>query len=87
MLRSNARGGDHHNFHDPRPHASVISPRSELTPDTDQVVVKVKNGTLLLFPAYLQHSVDANIGAAERISLSFNLMFSSFTETLSKPLW
>jgi len=47
----------------------------------------LQNGTLLLFPAYLPHSVDANTSEAERISLSFNLMFSSFTETLSKPLW
>jgi ectoine hydroxylase-related dioxygenase (phytanoyl-CoA dioxygenase family) len=55
--------------------------------NTDQVVVTVKNGTLLVFPAYLQHSVDANMSEEERISISFNLMFSSFTENLSKPLW
>ena len=82
-------GGDTINFHDPRAQASVIRPPVlELTSEnTDQVVVKVQNGTLLLFPAYLPHSVDANTSEAERISLSFNLMFSSFTETLSKPLW
>jgi hypothetical protein len=40
-----------------------------------------------MFPAYLEHSVDANTGADERISISFNVMFSSFTEQLSKPLW
>jgi ectoine hydroxylase-related dioxygenase (phytanoyl-CoA dioxygenase family) len=55
--------------------------------NTDQVVVTVKNGALLIFPAYLQHSVDANMSEEERISISFNLMFSSFTENLSKPLW
>jgi len=82
-------GGDTINFHDPRAQASVIRPPVlELTSEnTDQVVVKVQNGTLLLFPAYLPHSVDVNTSEAERISLSFNLMFSSFTETLSKPLW
>jgi uncharacterized protein (TIGR02466 family) len=82
-------GADTINFHDPRAQASVIRPPVlELTSEnTDQVVVKVRNGTLLLFPAYLPHSVDANTSEAERISLSFNLMFSSFTETLSKPLW
>src|ERR687891_695609 len=47
---------------------------------TDQVVVRVKNGSLLVFPAYLQHSVDANMSEEERISISFNIMFSSFTE-------
>ena len=42
---------------------------------------------LLVFPAYPQHSVDANASAEERISISFNIKFSSFTENLSKPLW
>ena len=60
----------------------------ELTNEnTDRVVVRVKNGTLLTFPAYLQHSVDANMSEKERISISFNIMFFSFTENLSKPLW
>ncbi|MGA9031022.1 MAG: putative 2OG-Fe(II) oxygenase [Sulfuricaulis sp.] len=60
----------------------------ELTVEnTDQVVVTVKNGTLLVFRAYLQHSVDTNMSEEERISISFNIMFSSFTENLSKPLW
>ena len=61
---------------------------AELTAEnTDQVVVRVKNGTLLMFPSYLEHSVDANMSKDERISISFNIMFSSFTEQLSKPLW
>ena len=77
------------NFHDPRNQAGVIRPLVlELTAEnTDQVVVRVKNGTLLVFPSYLQHSVDANMSEEERISISFNVMFSSLTENLSKPLW
>lgn len=77
------------NFHDPRNQTAIIRPPVvELTAEnTDQVVVSVQNGTLLLFPAWLQHSVDANTSTQERISISFNLMFSSFTENLSKPLW
>jgi hypothetical protein len=47
----------------------------------------VKDGTMLIFPAYLQHSVDASASKDERVSISFNIMFSSFTENLSKPLW
>jgi ectoine hydroxylase-related dioxygenase (phytanoyl-CoA dioxygenase family) len=47
----------------------------------------VRDGTLLLFPSYLAHSVDANTSEEERISVSFNVMFSSFAERLSKPLW
>jgi hypothetical protein len=40
-----------------------------------------------MFPSYVEHSVDANTGAEERISISFNIMFSSFAEKLSRPLW
>jgi uncharacterized protein (TIGR02466 family) len=77
------------NFHDPRTQTGIIRPPVvELTAEnTDQVVVRVKNGTLLLFPAWLRHSVDANASEAERISISFNVMFSAFTENLTKPLW
>ncbi len=82
-------GADTINFHDPRSQTGIIRPPVvALTADnTDQVVVKVQDGTLLVFPAYLQHSVDANASAAERISISFNIMFSAFTQNLSKPLW
>lgn len=77
------------NFHDPRPQTGIIRPPvSELTAEnTDQVVVTVADGDLLLFPAYLQHSVDAHGGGGERVSVSFNLMFPAFTEQLAKPLW
>lgn len=82
-------GADTINFHDPRNQTGIIRPPVvELTAEnTDQVVVKVRNGTLLVFPAYLQHSVDTNMSEEERVSISFNIMFSSFTENLSKPLW
>jgi uncharacterized protein (TIGR02466 family) len=82
-------GADTINFHDPRNQTGIIRPPvMELTAEnTDQVVVRVKKGTLLVFPAYLQHSVDANTSEKERISISFNIMFSAFTENLSKPLW
>lgn len=82
-------GADTINFHDPRIQTNIIRPPvTELTAgNTDQVVVSVRNGTLLVFPSYLQHSVDPNKSDEERISVSFNIMFSSFTENLSKPLW
>ena len=77
------------NFHDSRNQTGVIRPPvTELTAEnTDQVVVKVTDGTLLIFPAWLPHSVDANRSESERISISFNIMFSSFTESMSGPLW
>jgi len=82
-------GSDTINFHDPRRQTYVIRPPvTELTAEnTDQVVVRLTNGTLLIFPSYLEHSVDANMSSEERISISFNIMFSSFTEKLSKPMW
>jgi len=63
-------------------------PVTELTAyNTDQVVLPVTPGTLILFPAWLPHSVDINGSDRERISVSFNLMFASYAETMSPPLW
>ena len=82
-------GADTINFHDPRPQTAIIRPPvTELTAyNTDQVVVTVGNGTLLLFPVWLPHSVDANRSDRKRISISFNVMFGAFAETMSRPLW
>ena len=82
-------GADSINFHDPRSQTGGIRPPvTELTgANTDQVVVRVRNGTLLVFPSYLCHSVDANASGETRVSVSFNLMFSTFTAALSRPLW
>jgi uncharacterized protein (TIGR02466 family) len=82
-------GADTINFHDPRSQTGIIRPPvTALTAaNTDQVVLRVRNGTLLVFPAWLEHSVDANASESERISISFNVMFSSFSERLTRPLW
>ena len=82
-------GADTINFHDPRVQAGIIRPPvTELTSaNTDQVVVNVQSGTLLLFPSYLQHSVAPNNSHQDRISLSFNIMFSSYAETIGQPMW
>jgi len=82
-------GADTINFHDPRIQTGIIRPPvvALTAENSDQAVVRTKNGTLLIFQSYLQHSVDANASEHERISISFNIMFSSFTENLSKPLW
>ena len=82
-------GADTINFHDPRPQSGIIRPPvKELTAETtDQVVVTVSDGSLLLFPSWLRHSVDANRSDQERVSVSFNIMFTSFTKSMSQPLW
>ena len=80
-------GADTINFHDPRVQTAIIRPpvKALTADDADQVVVRVREGTLLLFPAWLPHSVDPNRSARERISISFNIMFSAFAATLSPP--
>ena len=82
-------GAETINFHDPRPQTAILRPPvTELTAyNTDQVVVPVEIGTLLLFPAWLPHSVSANRSERPRISVSFNLMFEDFAETMGAPLW
>ena len=82
-------GAETINFHDPRLQTGIIRPPvAELTAEnTDQVMLQVKNGTLLVFPSWLQHSVDANRGDMNRVSVSFNIMFSSYTQEMSRPLW
>jgi uncharacterized protein (TIGR02466 family) len=76
-------------FHDPRPQVRVIRPPvRELTGENaDMAVVQVDPGTLLLFPSWLEHSVPPNQGLETRISISFNLMFTSYVETMSLPAW
>ncbi len=83
------KGADTINFHDPRSQTEIIRPPvTVLTAEnTDQVVVRVKNGTILLFPSWLAHSVDANKSDGIRISVSFNVMFSAYAEKMSTPLW
>ena len=83
------KGGDTVNFHDPRIQTAILRPPlQELTADNaDQVVMAIRAGTLLLFPSWFQHSVEANHGKRERISISFNIMFSAYAENLSKPMW
>jgi len=82
-------GADTINFHDPRPQTAIVRPPvRELTAlNTDQVVMRVEEGTLVIFPSWLVHSVDPNRSNALRISVSFNAMFSSYAEIISRPLW
>ena len=82
-------GADSVNFHDPRPQSGIIRPPvTELTSqNTDQVVVTVSDGMLLMFPSYLAHSVAPSESDKLRISISFNMMFSHYAERFSKPLW
>ena len=82
-------GADTINFHDPRVQAGVLRPPVvELGGENaDQAVIRVETGCLLVFPAWLEHSVDPNRSDELRISISFNLMFARFGESSSAPQW
>jgi uncharacterized protein (TIGR02466 family) len=82
-------GANSINFLDPRPQTAIIRPPiTALTAEnTEQVVVDVADGMLLMFPAWLPHSVDANRSDRTRISLGFNLMFPAYAELMAQPLW
>lgn len=72
-----------------KPQAGVIRPAvTEPTAENTEVaMVRVQTGSLLLFPAWLQHAVDVNRSSRPRISLSFNLMFPGFAEEMARPGW
>ncbi|MET1084962.1 MAG: putative 2OG-Fe(II) oxygenase, partial [Burkholderiales bacterium] len=73
----------------PRAQTAIIRPAvTELTAyNTDQVVLTVNTGTLIVFPAWLLHSVDTNQSELPRISIGFNVMFAEFAKTMGQPLW
>jgi uncharacterized protein (TIGR02466 family) len=84
-----AEGADTISFDDPRPHWMFMAPeRKEQRPElSNTVVMTVQPGTLLIFPSWLFHYVEPNTSATTRVSISFNVMFSSFAETISTIKW
>ena len=83
------KGANTITFDDPRPQAYVIKPAvTELSAEnTRSAVIAVEEGTLVMFPAWLQHSVQPNMSDRERISVAFNIMFTAFSEKMSGPQW
>jgi uncharacterized protein (TIGR02466 family) len=82
-------GADSINLHDPRVQTGIIRPPvTALTAqNTDMVVIHVQPGRLLVFPSWLLHSVSASAAESERVSVSFNVMFTDYTRAMSSPLW
>ncbi|MCD6075699.1 MAG: hypothetical protein K0Q70_2582 [Rhodospirillales bacterium] len=76
-------------FHDPRPQSEVIMPPrlQQNVYNANMIELETKPGRLVLFPAWLKHDVPTNLSERERISVSFDMMFPRFTETMSMPLW
>lgn len=73
-------------FRDPRRQNAILSPPSDAAHQADNRV-SVREGTLLIFPAWLERAVGRNSSSAPSLSLGFNLMFKNYTATMSKPLW
>jgi uncharacterized protein (TIGR02466 family) len=84
-----APGADAICFHDPRMQASMIVPpaRDQNRVNSDLVTLDVQEGMLVLFPAWLQHSVPPNASGETRVSIAFNLMFPAFGTQMASPLW
>lgn len=65
-------------FHDPRPvkpYATPASPNFKVTPyTTEMLTCQVREGLLVLFPGWLDHSVPPHQGEGERVVLSFNFV-------------
>lgn len=82
-------GGDTIRFYDPRPQAHVMQPQQNYVHQVSAstVTIDVKVGRLVFFFSWLQHSVDANEGDGERISVAINMMFRRFGERLAPPMW
>jgi uncharacterized protein (TIGR02466 family) len=76
-------------FHDPRAQTSVTLPRitKENEYNTRTFRLPVREGMMILFPAWLSHSVARNRSEAERISVSFNVQFEQFGEKMARPRW
>lgn len=82
-----AEGSDSINFHDPRAQAHVVALHvtSYSPKHASAVNVEVKPGRMVMFPAWLRHSVDPNRGRGQRMSIAFNLMLADYTAQQSRP--
>ena len=65
-------------FRDPRRESTIFAPRYESEQRTrecwSEVYYKPIEGRLILFPAWLEHTVEPNLSNTERISIAFNLV-------------
>lgn len=84
-----APGADRICFHDPRPQAGMIVPPAsdQNRANADMITLDVTEGMLVMFPAWLEHSVPPNLSTETRVSVAFNVMFPSFGTQMAGPLW
>lgn len=82
-------GADSIFFSDPRPQASVMMTptNSRNVYSGNEVSFDARPGRMIMFPSWLTHGVPVNRSNRDRISVSFNIMFTGYSETMSKPSW
>ena len=76
-------------FHEPRQQAMIMSPKVKMVNELTNSDFKldVQTGRLVIFPAWLWHSVARTGAAGDRVSVSFNVMLSNYAEDFSPPRW
>jgi uncharacterized protein (TIGR02466 family) len=82
-------GGHQITFWDPRHQTRIMAPPVNETnvTNSDYANMQVQEGMLILFPSWLVHSVPENAGNDTRISISFNINFTDFSDDISAPNW
>ena len=82
-------GADSVSFHDPRPQLAILNPEARRENDYNRIIqsLPIQTGRIVMFPSWLVHSVTVNRSDQLRISISYNIMLSSFAETVSQPNW
>lgn len=82
-------GGREITFYDPRIQQYILTPAVEHSNahNAEHLFFEVAEGTLLIFPSWLVHSVPAGTGNERRISISYNINFTDFSGRISPPQW
>ena len=82
-------GANRVTFHDPSQINDVLAPqlRAANQYNYKEYAIPAKPGRLVIFPAWLRHSVPENTSEDIRISISFNIVFSDFAKTIAIPKW
>jgi uncharacterized protein (TIGR02466 family) len=74
-------------FQDPRPISIMPWSGKPTRMTANASTAQPQPGRMVIFPSWLRHHVPTNEGTTERISISFNLMFTNYAETLAMPRW
>jgi len=74
-------------FQDPRPVLMMPWTGKPHRVSSNAAIAQAQPGRMVMFPSWLRHHVPTNVSTTERISISFNLMFTNFAETAAAPRW